>query len=118
VIIYFRPKATEETHAYDREEATGSPSGPSPATSNVLIGIDLDPAKRPSYLGFTMSRTNVATNEARFLPNRITFASTPENTKLDTSNSLLQKFRWSDYTTQPGTKSAIPSPRATGSRGS
>src|SRR5262249_26962271 len=63
-------------------------------TYNVLIGIDLDKSKRAGCLGFTMSRTNVATNETRFLPNRITFPSTPENTKLDTSNSPLQKFRW------------------------
>src|SRR5262249_15072726 len=73
-------------------------------TYNVLIGIDLDKSKRAGCLGFTMSRTNVATNETRFLPNRITFPSTPENTKLDTSNSPLQKFRWGDYTTDPGTK--------------
>src|SRR5690242_9981362 len=72
-------------------------------TYNVLIGIDLDPAKRKGCLGFTISRTNAATKETRFLPNRITFASTPEGTALDTSNSPLQKFRWGDYTTSPAT---------------
>jgi len=73
-------------------------------TYNILIGIDLAPAKRKGCLGFTISRTNVTTKETRFLPNRITFASTPEETKLDTSNSPLQKFRWGDYTTSPATK--------------
>lgn len=73
-------------------------------THNVLLGFDLDPKKRAGCLGFTISRKNLSTGEERFLPNRITFASTPEKTKLDTSNSPLQKFRWGDYTTDPGTK--------------
>jgi phosphatidylserine/phosphatidylglycerophosphate/cardiolipin synthase-like enzyme len=73
-------------------------------TYNILIGFDLAPEKRAGCLGFTITRTNLATNETRFLPNRITFASTPEDTKLDTSNSPLQKFRWGDYTASPATK--------------
>ena len=71
-------------------------------SNNVIIGIDLDPAKRAGCLGFTIQRTDVGANLTRFLPNSITFASTPEDTKLDTSNSPLQKFRWGDYTTKPG----------------
>src|SRR5882672_5981321 len=71
-------------------------------SNNVIIGIDLDPAKRVGCLGFTIQRTDVVANLTRFLPNSITFASTPEDTKLDTSNSPLQKFRWGDYTTRPG----------------
>jgi phosphatidylserine/phosphatidylglycerophosphate/cardiolipin synthase-like enzyme len=72
-------------------------------SNNVLIGIDLDPAKRAGCLGFTLQRSDVGTPALRFLPNSITFASTPEATVLDTENSPLQKFRWGDYTAKPGT---------------
>jgi phosphatidylserine/phosphatidylglycerophosphate/cardiolipin synthase-like enzyme len=72
-------------------------------SNNVLIGIDLDPAKRAGCLGFTLQRSDVGTTAMRFLPNSITFASTPEDTQLDTENSPLQKFRWGDYTCKPGT---------------
>ena len=72
-------------------------------SNNVLIGIDLDPAKRAGCLGFTLQRSDVGTPAMRFLPNSITFASTPEATALDTENSPLQKFRWGDYTCKPGT---------------
>jgi phospholipase D-like protein len=72
-------------------------------SNNVLIGIDLDPAKRAGCLGFTLQRSDVGTPAMRFLPNSITFASTPEDTPLDTENSPLQKFRWGDYTCKPGT---------------
>ena len=72
-------------------------------SNNVLIGIDLDPAKRAGCLGFTLQRSDVGTPALRFLPNSITFASTPEATLLDTENSPLQKFRWGDYTCKPGT---------------
>jgi phosphatidylserine/phosphatidylglycerophosphate/cardiolipin synthase-like enzyme len=72
-------------------------------SNNVLIGIDLDPAKRAGCLGFTMQRSDVGTPAMRFLPNSITFASTPPATPLDTENSPLQKFRWGDYTCKPGT---------------
>jgi len=72
-------------------------------SNNVLIGIDLDPAKRAGCLGFTLQRSDIGTPAMRFLPNSITFASTPEDTALDTENSPLQKFRWGDYTCKPGT---------------
>jgi hypothetical protein len=72
-------------------------------SNNVLIGIDLDPAKRAGCLGFTLQRSDVGTTAMRFLPNSITFASTPQTTVLDTENSPLQKFRWGDYTAKPGT---------------
>jgi len=72
-------------------------------SNNVLIGIDLDPAKRAGCLGFTLQRSDTGTPAMRFLPNSITFASTPEDTALDTENSPLQKFRWGDYTCKPGT---------------
>ncbi|HEX3579062.1 MAG TPA: phospholipase D-like domain-containing protein [Thermoanaerobaculia bacterium] len=72
-------------------------------SNNVLIGIDLDPAKRAGCLGFTLQRSDVGTPAMRFLPNSITFAGTPEETQLDTENSPLQKFRWGDYTCKPGT---------------
>jgi len=72
-------------------------------SNNVLLGIDLDPAKRAGCLGFTLQRSDVGTPAMRFLPNSITFASTPEDTPLDTENSPLQKFRWGDYTCKPGT---------------
>lgn len=71
-------------------------------SNNILIGIDLDPAKRAGCLGFTIQRMDAAANQTRFLPNSITFADTPEDTNLDTSNSPLQKFRWGDYTASPG----------------
>src|SRR5436309_3046963 len=71
-------------------------------TYNVLIGIDLDPAKRKDCLGFSIQRKDA--DKGGFLPNRITFPSTPQDTKLDTQNSPLQKFRWGDYTTTPGQK--------------
>ncbi|HEV7429447.1 MAG TPA: phospholipase D-like domain-containing protein [Thermoanaerobaculia bacterium] len=72
-------------------------------SNNILIGIDLDPAKRAGCLGFTLQRSDVGTPATRFLPNSITFADTPEATVLDTQNSPLQKFRWGDYTVKPGT---------------
>lgn len=72
-------------------------------SNNALIGIDLDPAKRAGCLGFTLQRSDTGTPAMRFLPNSVTFASTPEDTALDTENSPLQKFRWGDYTCKPGT---------------
>src|SRR5438067_12833542 len=55
-------------------------------SNNVLIGIDLDPAKRAGWLGFTLQRADVGTPALRFLPNSSTSASTAEATVLDTAH--------------------------------
>jgi hypothetical protein len=97
------PSTEKETSMRKAAKSGGLTVRAIAGSNNVLIGIDLDPAKRAGCLGFTMQRSDVGTPAMRFLPNSITFASMPHDTVPDTENSPLQKFRWGDYTCKPGT---------------
>ena len=72
-------------------------------TSNVLLAMDLTGAKRAGCLGFSIERTEVETGDRRWLPNMLQFKSdTHDRTLLTTARAPLQKFRWGDYTLEPG----------------
>lgn len=84
-------------------------------TNNVLLAMDLIEAKRQGCLGFSIERTDVDTGDRRWLPNMLRFPSDqtdaplPSDTKdkvkpgvLTTARAPLQKFRWGDYTLEPG----------------
>ncbi len=69
-------------------------------THNILLGIDLDEKHREGCLGFSIQRASKGTTE--YLPNAITFPGAPEGKPITTETAPLQKFRWGDYTAQPG----------------
>lgn len=80
-------------------------------THNVLFGMDLAEDKRAGCLGFTLRRTDLtrggqplppARQQTTVVPNRITFPGADPNLALTTDNSPVQKFRWGDYTVEPG----------------
>jgi phosphatidylserine/phosphatidylglycerophosphate/cardiolipin synthase-like enzyme len=70
-------------------------------TSNVLLAMDLTEANRPRCLGFSIERTDIETGDRRWLPNMLRF---PNDTGdgCTTAGAPLQKFRWGDYTLEPG----------------
>ena len=70
-------------------------------TYNVLLAMDLAEARRPGCLGFSIERTDIDTGDRRWLPNLLRFPAdaAPNPT---TARAPLQKFRWGDYTTDPG----------------
>jgi len=74
-------------------------------TTNVIIAMDLEAKKRIGCLGFSIRRAdfdNAGKKVAeRWLPNMLKFPSQQLN-KIDTSTAPLQKFRWGDYTCDPG----------------
>jgi phosphatidylserine/phosphatidylglycerophosphate/cardiolipin synthase-like enzyme len=70
-------------------------------TYNVLLALDLADAKRAGCLGFTIERTDLDTGDRRWLPNLLRFpADVAANPT--TARAPLQKFRWGDYTAEPG----------------
>lgn len=94
-------------------------------SNNALLGIDLSAARRDKCLGFTIERTDLDTGAQRWLPNLLRFPSdaldpselTPvsrqkkgaggkapdlEVPSVSTARAPLQKFRWGDYTLDPG----------------
>src|SRR5262245_58569175 len=78
-------------------------------TTSVLIGIDLQGAKRPGCLGFSIRRTDLGPTDGpppaaprrRFLPNMLRFPSDSAAGDVTTDRAPLQKFRWGDYTVRP-----------------
>ena len=83
-------------------------------TTNTILGLDLQPAQRKGCLGFSIHRQDLgpvgkpfAQNERpeRWLPNLLQFPSDktdPAKTPITTLTAPLQKFRWGDYTCDPG----------------
>jgi phosphatidylserine/phosphatidylglycerophosphate/cardiolipin synthase-like enzyme len=77
-------------------------------TTNVIIGMDLEAKKRAGCLGFSIRRVDFDPGgqkiAERWLPNMLKFPSDANAGKIDTSTAPLQKFRWGDYTCDPGHK--------------
>jgi phosphatidylserine/phosphatidylglycerophosphate/cardiolipin synthase-like enzyme len=73
-------------------------------TYNVLLAMDLTPDKRKGCLGFTIERTDLESGEQRWLPNMLRFARDADDKNVTTARAPLQKFRWGDYTVEPGKK--------------
>ncbi len=71
-------------------------------THAVLLAFDLADEKRTGCLGFSIERTDVGTGDRRWLPNSLRFMSDPDSHWVTTARAPLQKFRWGDYTTEPG----------------
>lgn len=71
-------------------------------THAILLAFDLADARRPGCLGFSIERTDVETGDRRWLPNSLRFMSDPHAEQVTTARAPLQKFRWGDYTTEPG----------------
>jgi hypothetical protein len=71
-------------------------------THAALLAFDLADERRPGCLGFSIERTDVGTGDRRWLPNSLRFMSDPNPEWVTTARAPLQKFRWGDYTTEPG----------------
>jgi len=75
-------------------------------THSVLLAMDLAAPARAGCLGFSIERTDLDTGagKRRWLPNMLTFRSDgrPASTWITTASAPLQKFRWGDYTVEPG----------------
>jgi hypothetical protein len=71
-------------------------------THATLLAFDLADERRPGCLGFSIERTDVGTGDRRWLPNSLRFMSDPHGELVTTARAPLQKFRWGDYTTEPG----------------
>ena len=81
-------------------------------TTNVLLGMDLQKSHRKGCLGFSIERTDLgpkdghapAKPDKRWLPNLLRFPSDQDDQNVTTDRAPLQKFRWGDYTTRPGSR--------------
>jgi phosphatidylserine/phosphatidylglycerophosphate/cardiolipin synthase-like enzyme len=71
-------------------------------TNNVLLAMDLSEAKRPNCLGFSIERTDLETGDRRWLTNMKRFRADPNEKLVTSARAPLQKFRWGDYTIEPG----------------
>lgn len=71
-------------------------------TYNALLAFDLTEARRAKCLGFSIERTDLDTGDRRWLPNMLRFPSDPDAAWVTTARAPLQKFRWGDYTIEPG----------------
>jgi phosphatidylserine/phosphatidylglycerophosphate/cardiolipin synthase-like enzyme len=100
-------------------------------SNNALLAMDLSESKRHGCLGFTIERTDLDTGKRRWLPNLLRFPSDPlhpsglkpvkppkkpkgktkagagkapdmEVPSVSSARAPLQKFRWGDYTLDPG----------------
>jgi hypothetical protein len=71
-------------------------------THAALLAFDLADEKRAGCLGFSIERTDVGTGDRRWLPNSLRFMIDPNPEWVTTARAPLQKFRWGDYTTEPG----------------
>ena len=73
--------------------------------SGVLLGFDLDESRREGLLGFAIEEKNDA-HDWRWLLSSLTFEGrqhTLRKFKATPSNlAPIQKFRWADYTVEPG----------------
>jgi phosphatidylserine/phosphatidylglycerophosphate/cardiolipin synthase-like enzyme len=81
-------------------------------THNVLLGIDLDPAKRAGCLGFSIFRTDLGpaaggppaggVADPKPFPSSLRFLSDQDKSPTTSDLAPIQKFRWGDYTAHPG----------------
>jgi phosphatidylserine/phosphatidylglycerophosphate/cardiolipin synthase-like enzyme len=83
-------------------------------TTNTILGMDLQPDKRKGCLGFSIHRLDLGPvgkplepdkRQERWLPNLLQFPgdkTDPTKTTITTLTAPLQKFRWGDYTCDPG----------------
>src|SRR4051812_41068908 len=71
-------------------------------TNSALLALDLNDASRSDCLGFSIERTDLDTGDRRWLPNMLRFPSDPNSGGVTTARAPLQKFRWGDYTIEPG----------------
>ena len=71
-------------------------------TNSALLAMDLSDARRTNCLGFTIERTDLETGDRRWLPNMLRFPSDADSQSVTTARAPLQKFRWGDYTIEPG----------------
>jgi hypothetical protein len=71
-------------------------------THAALLAFDLADERRSGCLGFSIERTDVGTGDRRWLPNSLRFMSDLNPEWVTTARAPLQKFRWGDYTTEPG----------------
>ena len=71
-------------------------------TNSALLAFDLSDTQRSGCLGFSVERTDLETGDRRWLPNMLRFPSDPNPVLPTTARAPLQKFRWGDYTIEPG----------------
>jgi phosphatidylserine/phosphatidylglycerophosphate/cardiolipin synthase-like enzyme len=80
-------------------------------TTNTILGIDLEETLCRGCLGFSIRRTAFGPVEdpfppekieTRWLPNLLQFPSDKSKSPVTTETAPLQKFRWGDYTCDPG----------------
>ncbi len=71
-------------------------------TNNVLLAMDLAEAARKDCLGFSIERTDLDTGDRRWLPNMIRFPVDADGQRVTSARAPIQKFRWGDYTVEPG----------------
>lgn len=83
-------------------------------TRDAIIAIDLQENKRKGCLGFSIQRTSLGPvsqpvsaggQKSEWLPNMLRFPSvplSPSQTVSTTEDAPLQKFRWGDYSLEPG----------------
>ena len=71
-------------------------------TNSVLLAMDLAEPKRKGCLGFSIERADLDTGDRRWLPNMLRFTIDANPYGVTTARAPLQKFRWGDYTTEPG----------------
>ena len=71
-------------------------------THSVLLALDLADAVRAGCLGFSIERTDLDSGDRRWLPNMLRFRSDGRSGPVTTASAPLQKFRWGDYTAEPG----------------
>ena len=79
-------------------------------THNVLLGLDLEEARRAACLGFSIWRTDLGPAGAPLpadqpvahaLPSGVRFPSDTSTGPVTTEHAPLQRFRWGDYTLNP-----------------
>lgn len=75
-------------------------------TNGVLLAMDLAPARKPGLLGFAI-RQKKGNARWQWLLNSLTFAGRahvlPQWGATPSNIAPIQKFRWADYTVEPGT---------------
>jgi phosphatidylserine/phosphatidylglycerophosphate/cardiolipin synthase-like enzyme len=74
-------------------------------STGVLLAMNVSDQARKGLLGFAIERASAA-NPSKWLESMLHFPSVgvPAGSSLPSRQSPIQKFRWSDYTVEPGTK--------------
>ena len=75
-------------------------------TDGVLLAFDLDPSRKPNFLGFAIEQQEQG-KAWQWLWSSLTFPgkahTIPKYGATPTNLAPIQKFRWADYTIDPGT---------------